>query len=325
MFFIVVHHGIHALNLYSNVPLEGTDLVIAHLMDSFCLVGVNVFVLISGWFGIRPNKKSFLRFYLMCAFYAGVLYLIDLYARGSHINRWCLYNTIFPISHNPGWWFVPCYLMLYLLSPLLNKAIDNMGRKEMLMVLAVLMIINVYFGFYRQMGVNKNGYNLNNFIFLYFIGRILSRSGISKNKRIRVYAGGGFVIGSLILGTLWLLNETCWHSINPFLLCVEYYNHPLLIVNSVALLLLFSGISFHSRLVNWMASSSFAVYLIQDNNLWVGKTWYKLLGNTPPPNNQCNVFIFIALASIFTLLVGILIDKPRKYLTDVVLNKLIKE
>ena len=75
-------------------------------------------------------------------------------------------NTIIPFTkrHN---WFVPTYLALMCLAPLLNKALNAAGKKELVGWMAVLTLLNLYAYFFTVGSINPNGYTLFQFIYLY--------------------------------------------------------------------------------------------------------------------------------------------------------------
>ena len=59
---------------------------------------------------------------------------------------------------------------------------------------------------------------------------------------------------------------------------------PLLLINSIGLLIAFLAMSFQSKIVNWFAASTFAVYLIHEN-AYIRDYWYEITANaliTPP-------------------------------------------
>lgn len=289
MFFIVVHHIIiHALPLSPAFSMEmGYNNVLIHVIEGFVLCAVPVFVLISGYFGINFKVKGLLNFYIQCAFYSGLIYLIYLYISGQNINRWCIYNTLFPITNNADLWFVPCYFMLYIISPLLNTCIDQLSKREFQYALLALVIINLYYGWYlRNEASNVDGLNLYNFIFLYFIGRYLSKYvEFVKTSKIRLIGAAVFALGSILFGLLPVINSQLgllpeWSPVLNY----RAYNHPLLLINSIALLMVFITFKFQSKAVNWFAASAFSVYLISENS-YIRDYWYDFAANilnTPP-------------------------------------------
>lgn len=325
MFFIVIHHIIiHALPLAPSFSREvGYNAILIDMLDALVLCAVPVFVLISGYFGINAKVKGLLNFYIQCAFYSCVIYLIYLGVSGLPINRWCIYNTLFPITNHADLWFVECYFMLYLISPLLNKCIDYLTKREFQIGLIVLTIINLYYGWYlRKPGCNIDGLNLYNFVFLYFIGRYISKYvNLSNLKQIRISSIAIFLVGSMLLGLLPTLNSHLgilpdWSPI------LEYraYNHPLLLINSVALLLLFLTFRFESRAINWFAASAFSVYLISENS-YIRDYWYEFTANAinTPPATLIRWLLIPAIA-IIVMLICLLVDKVRLLITNPIVN-----
>lgn len=77
MGMIVLHHFIfHGLSLYRNLAfgeaplMDANDTKLALIADSFLICGVNVFILISGWFSIKFKAKSFVKLFAVCSFFA---------------------------------------------------------------------------------------------------------------------------------------------------------------------------------------------------------------------------------------------------------------
>lgn len=212
IFLIICVHftGLSVMQYSHNWQCQsGLLTLIPYLINGISLCAVNTFVLISGYFSIRPSVRSFCNLYLTCAFYAGLLYTINLYFTDSHINRWCIYNTIMPFGlfeSSSGWWFLPNYMILYLLSPFLNRVIDNLSRKELRISLLLLCVIIFYFGWYRQMKWAEGGFNFVNFIFLYFIGRYLAMYYKSSKSGAR---GGVFFVMDSIRIPNWLYKLGC--------------------------------------------------------------------------------------------------------------------
>ena len=324
MFFIVIHHIIiHALPLAPSFSREVMfNAILIDMFDSLVLCAVPVFVLISGYFGINAKVKGLLNFYIQCAFYSGLLYLIYLLVTGLPINRWCIYNTLFPITNNADLWFVECYFMLYLISPLLNKCIDHLSKREFQLGLFVLIAVNLYYGWYLQRpSSNINGLNLYNFVFLYFIGRYIAKHvDLSNIRKIRIGSICTFVLGSALLGLLPYINAQLgllpdWSPI------LEYraYNHPLLLVNSIALLLLFLTIHFESRSINWLAASAFSIYLIHENS-YIRDWWYELAANIIDIPGTPIRWLLIPVIAILIMLICLLVDKVRMLITNPLVN-----
>lgn len=70
--FVIMHHLlIHGLHIYDTTLDFGSYPWGYSLINQMCYVGVNVFILISGFFTIKFSWKKLLRLYLICAIIGG--------------------------------------------------------------------------------------------------------------------------------------------------------------------------------------------------------------------------------------------------------------
>lgn len=141
------------------------------LIVSFVYCAVPVFLLLSGYFGIKLKFKKIANLYLQCFFYGLIGYVIHLYVDHNTIGKSLLIESVFSISN--GWWFITNYFLLCLLSPLINAGIDKLNKNQFKWVLFLLTIVNLYFGWLWGIEHNKTGYELCNYIYLYIIGRYI--------------------------------------------------------------------------------------------------------------------------------------------------------
>ena len=125
MLLIVAHHFLIATGRldYRSGTLRGGELV-----NSFCVVGVNCFILISGYFGIKFKWSKVAWLFYAIAFVAAVDFCLGMTGAAVFDSDYAI-NTIIPFTkrHN---WFVPTYLALMCLSPLLNKALNAAGKRN---------------------------------------------------------------------------------------------------------------------------------------------------------------------------------------------------
>ncbi len=95
---------------------------ISHALESLCIVGVNTFVLISGYFStttikIKINKAISL--YLLMVFYGVIGYAISIVARVNVFSiKECIY-CIIPFFASRRW-FVKTYILFLFLILFLN-------------------------------------------------------------------------------------------------------------------------------------------------------------------------------------------------------------
>lgn len=111
------------LNLHSMSGPSINDSLVWQTFDFFresvSICAIHLFVLASGYFGIKWKMKSFTGLLFQILFYFwGIIGLCSLLSIGKPIeaNGWQL--AVMPFTK--GWWFITSYLLLYLVAPLLN-------------------------------------------------------------------------------------------------------------------------------------------------------------------------------------------------------------
>ena len=132
---------------------------------------VNIFVMISGWFGIRATLKGALSFLFQCFyFYFGILIVSFLLGYES-IN---LHNfaTCLCLNDTTGW-FIKSYLALYILSPVLNKFLENSSKQQILFVLIAFYCLQTIYTFTKATPYIASGYSPFSFIGLYILARFI--------------------------------------------------------------------------------------------------------------------------------------------------------
>ena len=133
MLMIVLVHltGNGVLLADSPIPYTESNWLWANIIDSICYPAVNIFILISGYFGIRLSLEKVLKLDIPVIFYSVVLFLI----LGSFSLGGTLTAT-FPIL-SKEYWFLTSYFLLMLVSPLLNAIIESRSQGELKMLIVI--------------------------------------------------------------------------------------------------------------------------------------------------------------------------------------------
>ena len=107
---LYLHFYVHSL-LPSTVYAEQTGFRknFPLVLSSLTSLQVNIFILISGWFGIHTTPKKVINFVLFCVFYGLLTYGISL-GLGNAFAIKDLAMSFMPISFMDGWWFAKAYV-----------------------------------------------------------------------------------------------------------------------------------------------------------------------------------------------------------------------
>lgn len=306
MLMIVCHHFITQVDKGSTLINNSTA---GAIINALCYVGVNCFVLISGWFGIKIKWKGIISLFICCSFYGVLSYFFHIFTDHANVGISLIQWALLPLSSSK-WWFVNCYLILYLSSPLLNVALEHLSRKEHVIILWLFTIINVYFGSIMQADFfNQDGYSAAQMIYMYIIGDYLRKyTSVRWVQDNRMWLLVGYVVFSL----LWLLHKQLRFSIGITSFCGTGYNNVFILCSSICFFLFMASFHFHYKLVNYVAISAFSVYLLQEST-YFGRNWlyprvasiYTTIGST-----SGQICVMLAISVLFFLFV-ILIDQIR--------------
>lgn len=226
------------------------------------IVAVNVFVLISGWFGIHPSVKGICKFVFQVLFFSLGIYIYLLIVGNVQFSFWGLADCF--AMKGGGYWFITSYLCLYILSPVLNAFIENSEKTLYKTVLITFFIFQTVYGFCSS-GASffLRGYSVVSFVGLYLLARYFKcYVNISKYSRIIYIAI--YIICTCVLSLIYIL--ATYLDVSAISSRIDLYSNPLVISSALSILLFFSQIKIQSRVVNWIGTSSFAVYLLHTNS-----------------------------------------------------------
>ncbi len=130
---------------------------------------VNVFVMISGWFGIKASVRGFFNFAFQCIYFISGIYAIALLFGIAEFSPRTLFENIFV---NCGW-FIKAYIGLYLLSPLLNMFLEKADKQHIRNFIILFFLFEFVYGWIGNTSFISQGYGTLSFIGLYMLARYL--------------------------------------------------------------------------------------------------------------------------------------------------------
>ena len=281
------------------------DAFLRIFFESVSIVCVNVFVLISGWFGIKPSFKGFCNFLYQCLFFLVGLYVTTILIGVNKISIEGLAGCIFATRLN---WFIKAYLLLYFLCPVLNAFVKTASQKTFKLVLISFFTFTCTYGWLGAATFMADGYTTLFFIGLYLLARytrIYEPKWAQHEPSIYLYA---YFTSVMFVTFIVFICPYLFNRDVP----VKFYSYicPTTIIGAISLLMCFTKIKIQNRFINKCGISCFAVFLIHvsPSTLWHFTRLFKYLHNHYSIASFW-LITFVLLSIIF--IIAILIDKIR--------------
>ena len=313
MLFIVATHA----NTLSLGWITGDDVAAGPggsfarmILESLTMVSVTAFIIISGWFGIKPTWKKFGSFIFQCWFFTIGLFIAGLFVKEMSDGLSPARGLQAAILLS-DYWFIIAYLFLFLISPVLNTFVDNSTGKQLGSVVVLFFVFEFLFGWVNDSAAFIYGHTPISFIGPYLLGKYLRKyepafTRLNKFTDLCIYL------------TLSLLNAAiAMVAAGRGIMTIRFFTDttPLIIVSAVFFFLFFSKLSFTSKAVNYIAQSVFAVYLLHCNGHILPlfkKTCLSLYLGNEAAAYAWKICAFI-LAVFFS---AVIIDQVRKFIWE---------
>lgn len=317
--FIIIHHVIFHGKILQNCNTKSLY-VIFSLIEYLVIIGVNLFILITGYF--QSNKdfrpKKIWQLIGCCLFYKAFIIILFANFKIMHLNIFEIIKEIFifKLDTYNSYWFVVIYLFLYCLSPFLNKLINSLSQKEYKNLLFITTIIfSIIPSFTISDAFIGDGYTLYNFIYLYLIGayiRIYTSTNKYKDKtKILIFL-------TIIYPIINFSSTLIFKYLVPFSnLSIKFYknsfnyNNPIVILQSVTLFLLFSTFNLKSKIINTMSKLTLGIYLMHDNK-FIRNYIYKYLKIDNGVITSFSFIFYVLLISLIIFLFCAIIEWSRQ-------------
>ncbi|MBK8802743.1 MAG: acyltransferase family protein [Fibrobacteres bacterium] len=260
MVMIVMHHlVVHSLMLRGLMDNRFPASDWGHfssrvLIDSFLVVAVNVFILISGYFGVKFKTKNIVILVASGAVFSlismGVMFFVDR-SIVTQFSPW-------------AYWFLVAYFVLLFVAQYVDKLFNAMNDRQVLGFAVVVFFLLCIYGFYYNfpwLGI-CGGASVVHLLGIYCFGRTIHRfehklTQISRKIYLLSYIGCSLAVFTLVIGSSYLNHyRRAWSFFT--------YNNPIVVVASFSLFMLFLKTKINLN-VRWLSGSVFGVYLFHDN------------------------------------------------------------
>ena len=343
MMMVIVLHYLGKGNLLVSLkegwlyPAES----VAWLLESFCIVAVNVYMFISGYFlctsSFKPSRL--IQLWLQVWMYSvafGLLGALTGVMEETAFDTHFLLTLFFPVAME-HYWFMTAYIFLYVLLPFLGMAVQRMTKRQLQIAALLLLIV---FSLQKsvlpvRLETDRLGYDCLWYVCVFIAAAYVRRFGVpfleKRGRGIALYVGCCLLIfcGTMILREVYLRTGRLERMIQ---MCMEY-NHILPFLAAVGLFGAFRRLKISGKFAVFVckiAPYTLGVYLLHEN-LGLRYTWQNWLGADSllalrPYRSFYNywgrvslesaggllVHVVLAVACVF--IVGILVDMMRVFL-----------
>lgn len=303
MILIIAHHyAIHGGFELSKQAFSA-QLFFVQILSYGGKLGVNLFVLISGYFLVtsRCKLKKAVNLWLKVTLFSGCITLF-FYITGIYsISNKDLFQSFFPIIYN-SYWFATAYFMIYILSNYINKMIYAVDRKELLQLIFILTVFISVLPTFLKATIPVS--NIFWFFLIYIIAAYIRLYNPAILNKKYCLALGIAVYGLCLLSCfLFDILGTHWPVFSKYTTYFSGINMTTTLVTSVLLFAGFKNLSMNfSSVINTVAASTFGVYLIRDNRYMRWFLWGKLFRNADFYNSSFLVLhAFVAIGLTFVV------------------------
>lgn len=308
----------HCLQSSGALECGGSYQLVYRLIKSFCIVAVNVFVIINGYFGpVSSFKlKNVFKIWGIVWFYSISTYVITICMGIQIISTSSLISAVCPLL-TKKYWFVNSYLGLYIISPFLDKFLKELTKHQtraLLFILIFLFCVRSTFFPSTWCLDSSGGYGIIWFTVLYLVA-----GAIKLHYSASVSSGcymGIYLVNVLIV---FMGNYALERTVGTLYAQKFYgYNSIFVMIAAVALFMYILNLQPINKpicyFVNIIAKSAFSVYIIHYsvNNI----LWTQLLGLQEITLNSIKGIIQVVISVSVVYFICTMIDFVRRMLIN---------
>ena len=245
----------HAMGqVFDTTSLINRALIV--FINSFANTGVSLFILISGYFGIKFKKERLFGIIGIVLFYSLLAFATDTFVLGKQTETKNLIPVLFPITGR-RWWFISCYTVIYCLSPYINLIAERLQRndfKRLLLVLLGFFFLAPTLLVFHEI-TDDMGKGIVTMFIIYLIGRYIRLYGMPQV--IKDYALPIFLLCTLLI----FAANSLLSMQGTVILRFARDNTIFILLSSLAVFHIFGQMRFVSAAINRLATYVFGIYL----------------------------------------------------------------
>ena len=243
------------------------QLLLAGLFKNMGQIGNDMFLVASCWFLVdsKQAKRSKVAGFLADSWFCSILMLVVFLMLGYSFSIKYIFKQFFPATFN-NCWFLTCFVLFYMIHPLLHAALESMDQKTLLRFNVVFFILYNCIGF--LMGNTMFYFSeLIGFCGFYFL------VGYLKKYAADTFMKKSFSLAVLFAGiVLWILSFAATDflgfkvsMLSDQLMRWDTIMNPCFVLIGVGAFGLAHSGSFYSKAINYISSLSLIIYMLHAN------------------------------------------------------------
>lgn len=283
MFIIVIHHycvnsgitGVNGILSFREYPI---NTILLQFLSIGGKIGVTGFFIISGFFMVnKPFKvEKLLKFILQIFTWNVIVFLFLHFILGYEYKLNQVILDLTPIVPYIQESFIGSYFIIFLLSPIINRLISILSKRELIYLLIILIS---YFSLIPTFTIVSDTWHYVSWgITMYILGAYIKIYNISF-ENLKIW---GLIISVLAIWSYILLCDFLGGFFaNRWTFMIGNANKFFIFLSALSLFMIFKNLRIRTnKLINLSASAVFGVLLIHANSntmrLWL---WQDLLQN----------------------------------------------
>lgn len=142
------------------------------LIQALTVPAVDIFVMISGYYGIRHSKLGIFNLLFQTFFYLIIVYAFCI---ACGVSRFSVTGLKELLMLTPSNWFLKSYILLYIIAPILNAFVYTVGKHQFKFILIAYYVFMLIWGwlFPKSTDYIVGGYSPVFFVWLYLFARYI--------------------------------------------------------------------------------------------------------------------------------------------------------
>ena len=333
MMMVVILHflGKGSLLISADEGMTGAGIA-AWGLEALCIVAVNLYMLISGYFLCTSSFKlsRLISLYVQLWIYSvgvGMLAYLFGWVPAEQISTNYFLTLLFPVMKE-HYWFMSAYIFLYLFLPFLGMAVRRMNQGQFRLVLALF--LGLFSGLISltpfRFELDNKGYDMLWYVCMFltaaYIRRFSPKFLQKRSNGVLLYLAG--CLGALAELFVIRMVYVKTGSLQLLLTVSMQYKHLFVVLASVGLFAAFlpleqkeakekkEGASLLGKVVCGLAPYTLGVYLLHEN-LGVRYVWPQWLC-AERAGSPAKVVVYALVAAVVVFVLGVCVDYVRSLL-----------